>query len=92
MTKIVNELSKAVEKALMAHEAFDEDLKINVSEKGGVITLTGTVPSTDHVETAEKIAKQQDGVFSVVNDLRVSDDSDIDETEQSIFLNQMNDQ
>jgi hyperosmotically inducible periplasmic protein len=46
-------------------------LKIDVDTSKGVLTLTGTVPTADERTHAVAIAKETDGVKSVVNKLKV---------------------
>lgn len=46
--------------------------KINVDVVKNVVTLRGTVDSADEKAAAEKIAKDTDGVKSVVNQLKVA--------------------
>ena len=46
--------------------------KINVDVVKNVVTLRGTVDSAEEKATAEKIAKDTDGVKSVVNQLKVA--------------------
>ena len=46
-------------------------LKIDVDTSKGVVTLTGTVPTADERTHAVAIAKETDGVKSVVNKLKV---------------------
>jgi osmotically-inducible protein OsmY len=64
------ELVQRVQDAL-AKDPRTEDLIVEVVDEGGIVTLTGTVPSHDAREAAEKVARQQDGVIEVVNDLVV---------------------
>jgi hyperosmotically inducible protein len=46
-------------------------LKIDVDSKAGVVTLTGTVPTAAEKRRAIEIAKETDGVKSVVDRLKV---------------------
>ncbi|MFN2291343.1 MAG: BON domain-containing protein [Anaerolineae bacterium] len=64
------ELAKRVEDAL-AQDPRTEDLILDVVDQNGMVTLTGTVPSHDAREAAEDVARQQEGVIEVVNDLEV---------------------
>jgi osmotically-inducible protein OsmY len=50
-----------------------KDATINVAGEGGVITLTGTVPSHETKKAAEQIAAKQEGVIEVINDLAVEE-------------------
>lgn len=45
---------------------------IEVANDRGIITLTGTVDSDDIRKAAEEIARQQQGVITVVNELKVA--------------------
>lgn len=58
-----------------------EDSDIDVTTKGGVVTLTGTVPTAAGKTRAVAIAKATDGVKSVTDSLRVArgDADDIDD-------------
>jgi len=64
------ELAKRVEDAL-AQDPRTENLILDVVDQNGMVTLTGTVPSHDAREAAEDVARQQEGVIEVVNDLEV---------------------
>ena len=46
-------------------------LKIDVDTKNNIVTLTGTVPTAAERTLAGKIARETDGVKSVVNNLKV---------------------
>lgn len=72
MTKIVNDLATKVQNAIMASEAFKEGWNIGVIEKNGVITLRGEVPAKKYMELAESIAKEQEGVISVINEMDIN--------------------
>ena len=63
-------LAKRVQDAL-AQDPRTEDLILDVVDENGIVTLTGTVPSHDAREAAEKVARQQEGVIEIVNDLAV---------------------
>ena len=63
-------LAQRVQDAL-AEDPRTEDLILDVVDENGIVTLTGTVPSHDARKAAEKIARQQEGVIEVVNDLVV---------------------
>ena len=49
-------------------------LKIDVDTRNSVVTLTGTVPTAAEKTLAGKVAKETDGVKSVVNNLKVGKD------------------
>lgn len=54
---------------------LDEEVKkgdVEVNSQGGVVTLTGEVPSPEAKQRAETIARQVDGVTEVENELSVS--------------------
>ena len=44
---------------------------IDVVNEQGLITLTGTVNSPEMRQAADEIARRQDGVITVINDLKV---------------------
>ena len=56
---------------LLSHDSFNEYWRIEILEQGSVITLIGSVPSKEDLETAETIVKQQEGVLSIVNELDI---------------------
>ena len=45
---------------------------IDVSNRGGAVTLTGTAPSQQARHAAEAIVLQQEGVVTVVNELAIA--------------------
>jgi len=45
---------------------------IEATSLGGVISLTGTVRSEAERQAAEEIAREQEGVLSVLNEIKVS--------------------
>lgn len=47
------------------------DVVIDATFHQGAVTLSGTVDSHMLSEAAEEIARQQEGVITVINDLRV---------------------
>jgi hyperosmotically inducible protein len=49
-------------------------LKIDVDTRNNVVTLTGTVPTAKEKARAAAVAKETDGVKSVVNNLKVGKD------------------
>lgn len=86
MSKIVNDLTKKVQVAIMESDAFKEGWDISVIEMNGVVTLRGDVPSKKYVALAESIAKKQEGVISVINEMDIDaslqenpDELDLDE-------------
>lgn len=71
MTKMTSKLAQKVREAIFNHEIFSKNWKIDVMENGGVITLLGTVPTEEDRDLIESIAKEQEGVISVVNELNI---------------------
>jgi osmotically-inducible protein OsmY len=51
---------------------------IDVSDQGGVVTLSGMAPSQVAKEAAEEVALQQQGVLAVINELSIRADGDKD--------------
>lgn len=49
MTKLINERAERVSNAIISHEAFNPNWKVNILEDGSVITLTGAAPSKEDV-------------------------------------------
>lgn len=86
MTKIVNELAQKVEDAITKSNAFKEGWDISVIENNGVITLRGAVPSKKYLEFAEKIAKEQEGVISVTNEMDI--DASLQENPDELELDE----
>ena len=76
MTKVVNGLEDKIREAILSHDSYHEDWKFELLENGGVITLTGTVPSQEDAQLIESIAMEQDGVATVINEIRVDDSND----------------
>jgi osmotically-inducible protein OsmY len=63
-------LTSAVKTKFLADDQI-AGLKIDVDSNNGVVTLAGTVRSTAEKERAVKIARETDGVKSVVDKLKV---------------------
>ena len=66
----MHDLQHQVQTALMD----DPDLReygIEVMDSNGVITLTGTVPTTEARDRAEAVVRNLAGVTSVINELDV---------------------
>jgi len=76
MTNLGNERENKIREAILAHPSHNEEWKFEVFDDSGVITLTGTVPSQEEVEMIESIANEQDGVLTVINEIRVDDSTD----------------
>ena len=62
-------------KSKLAADSQTSAIKIGVDTKGGVVTLSGTVPTETEKDEAAKIAKNTEGVQRVVNDIAVNPDS-----------------
>ena len=62
-------------KSKLAADSKTSAIKIGVETKGGVVALSGTVPTTTEKAEAEKVAKSTDGVKQVVNNITVNPDS-----------------
>jgi osmotically-inducible protein OsmY len=59
-------------KARLAAEQAETLTRVDVDTRSGTVYLTGTVSSGEQRATAERIARSQEGVKRVVNDLRVN--------------------
>ncbi len=66
-----NELAKIVRYAILGHEDYKNTWRIDILENASVITLIGSVPTKKDLIIVEDIAKQQEGVMSVVNELDI---------------------
>ena len=64
-------ITAGVKAALLA-DPLVSGLKVNVDTDKAVVTLKGTVTSDDEKARAEEVAKNTNGVSSVVNNLKVS--------------------
>lgn len=73
MGKMINEKAENVRNAIISHESFNPNWKVNILEDGNVITLTGSVSSKEDVNLLESIAMDQEGVLSVINELSVDE-------------------
>jgi len=62
-------------KAKLYSDATTKPANINVAVKGGVVTLTGDVPSADIEQEATKLANATTGVTSVSDQLKVNSQS-----------------
>ena len=82
MTGITSELARKVEEAIMNNEAFKSSWDINVIDTDGVITLRGAVPTKKQLQKIEEIAKSQEGVISVVNEVDI--DTSLDEDPEKL--------
>lgn len=70
MTQSPADPRQAVENALLEDPRTTEAI-LDVANNRGVITLTGAVDSEEIRQAAEEIARQQQGVLTVVNELKV---------------------
>jgi osmotically-inducible protein OsmY len=59
----------------LLEDARTGEFGIEVIDHDGVITLTGAVDSEKTREAAEEIARQQEGVLEVINDLEVKENA-----------------
>ncbi|MGE0127349.1 MAG: BON domain-containing protein [Blastocatellales bacterium] len=59
-------------KSRLASDAETSALNINVDTNGGVVTLTGAVPTQTEKAQAEQVARNTEGVTRVVNNITVS--------------------
>jgi osmotically-inducible protein OsmY len=58
-------------RAALADDARTSEFGIEVIDNNGLVTLKGAVDSEETSEVAEQIARRQEGVVSVVNDVEV---------------------
>jgi hyperosmotically inducible periplasmic protein len=63
-------ITAAIKSKLVASSELSA-FNISVSTTGGVVTLSGTVPSSDAIGKAVRLAMETDGVREVVSSLRV---------------------
>jgi len=70
MTQTTTDPGQRVMNALL-EDPRTSSARIDAANDRGMITLTGTVDSEDTRRTAEEIAREQPGVLTVVNELRV---------------------
>jgi osmotically-inducible protein OsmY len=73
MSITITKLAVQVETALKA-DARTSDSAIDVADKNGVIILTGTVALKETLRAAEEIARNQEGVVSVINQLHLDEE------------------
>jgi osmotically-inducible protein OsmY len=77
MSVIKSDVAKRVDTALAEDERTAE-FEIDVVDEQGVVTLTGSVASTEAKSAAEDITEAQAGVIEVINNLEV-EETDIGE-------------
>jgi osmotically-inducible protein OsmY len=63
-------LQQKVQTALL-DDPRTKDAAIEVLDSNGVITLAGIVPTQETSEAAEEIAREADGVATIVNEIQV---------------------
>ena len=66
----IHDLQHQVQTALM-EDADVRDYGIEVIDNNGVITLSGTVPTTQDRDRVEAIVREVSGVMSVINEIDV---------------------
>jgi osmotically-inducible protein OsmY len=81
MDKLVSSLAEKVRDSILGYEAFLNEWELVVLEENGIITLRGRVPTAKYREAMEKIAQNQEGVVSVLNQVDVDSSLMEDETE-----------
>jgi osmotically-inducible protein OsmY len=59
-----------VSEALLLNDVIGRAV-IEIEDAGGIITLKGTIESEQDRSIAEALARQQEGVVDVINDLQV---------------------
>jgi osmotically-inducible protein OsmY len=70
MTQSPADPGQRVSNALLEDPRTEEAI-IDVANERGIITLTGSVDSEETRQAAEEIARDDQGVISVVNELKV---------------------
>ena len=70
MTQSPDDPGQRVANALLEDPRTEEEI-IDVTNDRGIITLTGSVHSEETRQAAEEIARDDQGVISVVNALKV---------------------
>ncbi|MFP4344316.1 MAG: BON domain-containing protein [Anaerolineales bacterium] len=70
MARTDSELAERVREALRS-DSRTQNGAIEVTARGGLVTLKGTAPTAEIVDAAEVLATSQHGVTEVVNDLVV---------------------
>ena len=60
----------------LANDPQTAQYAIEVIDENGLITLRGTVASEEDLTRAEEIARAQNGVIDVVNELEVEEESE----------------
>jgi len=70
MNETRTDLKTRVQKALL-DDARTKDHAVEVLDNNGVIVLSGTVPSREASTAVETVAREVDGVVSVINEMDV---------------------
>jgi hyperosmotically inducible protein len=70
MNQTISDLQSQVQAAFQEDDLL-QDNGIEILDSNGVITLRGEVPTIDAREQAESLARQVDGVTSVINEIDV---------------------
>jgi osmotically-inducible protein OsmY len=70
MNQTISDLRNQVQAAFSQDDLLEE-VGIEILDSNGVITLRGAVPSREARERAEAIAREVDGVTSVINEIDV---------------------
>ena len=55
----------------LTNDPRTKDAKIEVANERGIVTLNGTVAQENIRQAAEEIAKQQQGVITVIDEIKV---------------------
>ncbi len=72
---IDDSLATTLVKTNILEEKGLSSLRISVTTKDGVVTLSGTIDTAENVELAGKVAKMTNGVKRVVNNLQVGNET-----------------
>lgn len=70
MVTKTTEITDRVFESLM-HDPRTEGAVIDITIERGILTLIGSVDTVETRAAAEEIARQQDGIVSVINQLKV---------------------
>ncbi len=66
-----SDLAVSVERALMNDKAYQPHWKIDIVAENGRVTLGGGVPRPEDGQKVEAIARQQEGVISIIDEMDV---------------------
>ena len=70
MNQTISQLRTQIQAAFLEDDLL-RDHGVEILDNNGVVTLRGAVPTIAARERAEEIARQMDGVTSVINELDV---------------------